>query len=163
MAAVSSGVSAASMVVNDYFDYLSGTDRVNSPDKPIPSGRISPDVAVLFGALVYMLVLISACTMKPHALRMLIAASAAATMAYTPLLKRCTLVKNVVVAGVIASAPIAGGLAARMVSRILPTPHLLPSKSPAPHAHVGASALGRPAQHLVPFCKALSEHYGSLH
>jgi 4-hydroxybenzoate polyprenyltransferase len=44
--------------------------------------------------------------------RLIIAASAAATVLYTPLLKRHTLVKNLAVASTIAAAPLAGALAA---------------------------------------------------
>lgn len=114
MAAVSSAVSAASMVVNDYFDYISGTDKINTPDKPLPAGTITPDLAVLYSSIVYMIVLIAACTMETGALRMLVAASAGVTMLYTPVLKRMTGVKNMVVAFVIASALVGGGLAAGM-------------------------------------------------
>ena len=52
---------------------------------------------------------------EPLALRIIIAASAAATLLYTPLLKRVTLVKNAAVAAVIALAPVSGALAAGAV------------------------------------------------
>ena len=52
---------------------------------------------------------------EPPALRIIIAASAAATLLYTPLLKRLTLVKNVAVAAVIALSPVSGALAAGAV------------------------------------------------
>ena len=52
---------------------------------------------------------------EPPALRIIIAASAAATLLYTPLLKRMTLVKNVAVAAVIALSPVSGALAAGAV------------------------------------------------
>ena len=49
----------------------------------------------------------------PHAgVRLIIALSSALTVLYTPLFKRQTLVKNVVVAATIAAAPLAGALAA---------------------------------------------------
>lgn len=54
-------------------------------------------------------------TQEPPALRIIIAASAAATLLYTPLLKRVTLVKNVAVAAVIALSPVSGALAAGAV------------------------------------------------
>jgi 4-hydroxybenzoate polyprenyltransferase len=46
------GVTLASMVINDYFDWRSGADVVNAPHKPLPSGIAKPDIAVLLaGAL----------------------------------------------------------------------------------------------------------------
>jgi 4-hydroxybenzoate polyprenyltransferase len=60
---------------------------------------------------------------EPLALRIIIAASAAATLLYTPLLKRMTLVKNAAVAAVIALAPVSGALAAGAVRRA-PTAHV---------------------------------------
>ncbi len=37
------------MVINDYFDWASGTDVINAPDKPLPSGLVKPDMVVLIG------------------------------------------------------------------------------------------------------------------
>lgn len=48
-------------------------------------------------------------------LRMVIALSAAATLLYTPVLKRLTGVKNATVAAVITASPLAGALAAKAV------------------------------------------------
>lgn len=48
----------------------------------------------------------------PAGVRLIIAASAAATLLYTPLIKRHLLAKNLVVASTIAVAPLAGALAA---------------------------------------------------
>ena len=49
-------------------------------------------------------------------LRVVIALSAAATLLYTPLLKRLTGIKNATVAAVITASPLAGALAAGAVS-----------------------------------------------
>ena len=49
-------------------------------------------------------------------LRSVIAASAGLTILYTPVLKRMTAVKNLVVAAIIAASPLAGALAAGAVS-----------------------------------------------
>ena len=48
-------------------------------------------------------------------LRTIITASAAATLLYTPLLKRLCVVKNACVAAVIAASPVAGAVAAGAV------------------------------------------------
>jgi geranylgeranylglycerol-phosphate geranylgeranyltransferase len=43
-------ISGSAMVLNDYFDV--GVDRVNHPERPLPSGRVKPAEAVIFaGAL----------------------------------------------------------------------------------------------------------------
>jgi geranylgeranylglycerol-phosphate geranylgeranyltransferase len=97
------------MAVNDYFDRA--VDRVNRPDKPIPSGRVPPDGAVLLAACGYVAVLATACLLDPLALRAVIAFSSTVTMLYTPFLKRVPVIKNLTVAAVIALAPIAGALA----------------------------------------------------
>jgi 4-hydroxybenzoate polyprenyltransferase len=48
-------------------------------------------------------------------LRIVIALSAAATLLYTPVLKRLTGIKNATVAAVITASPLAGALAAKAV------------------------------------------------
>ncbi len=106
MSLVSGGVAVASVVVNDYFDYP--VDLRNAPHKPLPSGRVKPDVALLFSSAIYCAVLIGACFMDNAAQRAIVAYSAAATLLYTPLFKRLTAVKNAAVASVVALAPIAG-------------------------------------------------------
>ena len=53
---------------------------------------------------------------EPPLLRTVIAASAALTLLYTPLLKQLTWIKNACVAAVVAASPFAGALAARAVS-----------------------------------------------
>jgi len=108
-AGCSCGVAVASMAVNDYFDRA--VDRRNRPDKPIPSGRVPPDGAVLFAACAYVAALATACLLEPPALRAVVALSSTVTMLYTPLFKRVPLVKNLTVAAVVALAPLAGALA----------------------------------------------------
>eukprot|EP00879_Flechtneria_rotunda_P001584 GHRR01001743.1.p1 GENE.GHRR01001743.1~~GHRR01001743.1.p1 ORF type:complete len:404 (+),score=95.94 GHRR01001743.1:144-1355(+) len=110
MGIISGGIAVASVVVNDYFDLK--VDATNAPDKPLPSGAIAPDAALLLSSLLYCACLIAACLMEPTRLRSIVAFSAAATLLYTPLFKKVTAVKNVTVAVVIALAPLAGALAA---------------------------------------------------
>eukprot|EP00197_Chlamydomonas_leiostraca_P013844 CAMPEP_0202867674 /NCGR_PEP_ID=MMETSP1391-20130828/9561_1 /ASSEMBLY_ACC=CAM_ASM_000867 /TAXON_ID=1034604 /ORGANISM="Chlamydomonas leiostraca, Strain SAG 11-49" /LENGTH=313 /DNA_ID=CAMNT_0049547737 /DNA_START=559 /DNA_END=1500 /DNA_ORIENTATION=+ len=112
MAVASAGVTCASMMINDYFDWASGTDIINSPNKPLPAGHVTPDRAVLVASSLYVAVLIIACCMPSPALRAITALSAGATLLYTPVFKRITAVKNACVAAVIAAAPMSGALAA---------------------------------------------------
>ncbi len=51
-------LTAASMVVNDYYDRK--VDEVNAPDRPLPSGIISADEALLFSIVLTIIGLISA-------------------------------------------------------------------------------------------------------
>eukprot|EP00878_Enallax_costatus_P033269 GHUV01036679.1.p1 GENE.GHUV01036679.1~~GHUV01036679.1.p1 ORF type:complete len:183 (+),score=48.01 GHUV01036679.1:812-1360(+) len=117
MGLISGGMAVASVVVNDYFDLK--IDATNAPDKPLPSGAITPDAALLLSSLIYCCCLIAACLMEPSRLRSIVAFSAAATLLYTPLFKRLTAIKNATVASVIALAPLAGALAAGAVSSIV--------------------------------------------
>ena len=49
---------AGGIVFNDYFDRH--IDRVERPERPIPSGQISPSAARLFGIILFLIALISA-------------------------------------------------------------------------------------------------------
>jgi 4-hydroxybenzoate polyprenyltransferase len=79
------------------------------------SGKVTPDGALLFSSCLYIAVLIIACTLPDSMLRLIIALSAAATLAYTPFLKRLTGLKNLTVAFIIAASPLAGALATGLV------------------------------------------------
>ena len=97
------------MVVNDYFDVPN--DRINAPNKPLPSGLVSADGALLFGGFLYSATLVAAAWLEPRELRLLVASSAAVTLAYTPIFKKIALLKTAAVAGVISLSPAAGALA----------------------------------------------------
>lgn len=90
------------MVLNDYFDFRSGADTVNAPQKvcdvtrclstfactasqchvvmicqmfdmqPLPRGLVTPDGALLFGFVLYMGVLLAACCMVRTAITLLV-------------------------------------------------------------------------------------------
>lgn len=89
------------------------------------SGKITPDGALLFSSCIYIAVLIVACTLPDTMLRLIIAMSAVATLAYTPILKRITAMKNLTVAFIIATSPLTGALATGLV-RATPLPFPLP-------------------------------------
>ncbi|CAI5505561.1 unnamed protein product [Closterium sp. Naga37s-1] len=112
VAALSGSIALASMVVNDVFDWQIGSDRVNSPAKPLVSGAVHPYDAEPAAGCLYTLIVLAACQLEPLPLRMLVAGAAVGTYLYTPFLKRITLVKNVSVAAIIASSLLAGALAA---------------------------------------------------
>ncbi|PRW20525.1 pyruvate carboxylase isoform A [Chlorella sorokiniana] len=110
MGLASGAVAMASCTINDYFD--ADIDAVNDPQKPVPSGLIPRDRALLVAALLYIGLLALACLVPNAGVRLIVALSSALTVLYTPVLKKQTLVKNCVVACVIAAAPLAGALAA---------------------------------------------------
>lgn len=122
MSLLSGGIAVSSCVFNDYFDIQ--VDMKNAPDKPLASGAVKPDAALLLSSALYCSVLIVACFLEPSQLRSIIALSAGATLLYTPVFKKLTAIKNVTVASVIALAPLAGALAAGAgevgVQRLLP-------------------------------------------
>ena len=105
-------ISVASCIVNDFFDYAIGTDTLNAPDRPLPAGEIPPDHVIGVGLGCYVLVLMITALFSDFRLRFVLALSSAMTLAYTPVFKRLGLLKNITVAGVVASAPLAGALAA---------------------------------------------------
>ena len=108
-AAATGAIALGSMVVNDFFDRVA--DAVNAPHKPLPSGRVPPDGALVFGGGLYLATLVATAWMEPAALRFLVAGSAGVTLTYTPLLKRVPGLKTASVAAVIAAAPAAGAIA----------------------------------------------------
>jgi UbiA prenyltransferase family len=79
------------------------------------SGTVTPDGAVLLACGIYIAVLILACALADPLLRAAIAAASIVTLAYTPLLKRATAVKNLAVAFVIAASPFCGAIATGLV------------------------------------------------
>lgn len=68
----------------------------------------------------YVAVLMAACLMEQPAVRAIVAFSAGATLLYTPLFKRVTIIKNALVASVIALAVLGGAIAAGSVSAGVP-------------------------------------------
>jgi 4-hydroxybenzoate polyprenyltransferase len=72
---------------------------------------VTVDGALLFGGALYLSTLVAAAWLEPRELRLMVACSAAVTLAYTPVLKKIALAKTAAVAGVIALSPAAGALA----------------------------------------------------
>ena len=60
-ALLSGGIAMSSCVINDYHDLE--VDRVNAPGKPLASGAVTTDAALLLAAGLYCGVLIVACFM----------------------------------------------------------------------------------------------------
>lgn len=110
-AACSALISVASMLANDIFDFRSGTDHTNGKSNPLLRGQLHPHHVELVAGCLYGAAMIGMCYLEPLSLRLLIGGAAVATYIYTPLLKSLTMVKNVVVSGIISSSILAGAMA----------------------------------------------------
>lgn len=95
-------LTASSMVINDYFDRE--VDRVNEPQRPLPSGAITPTGALLCAAVLGVLGLFSAYLTTPPTLLALSVATFAYGLAvfYNAEGKRWGLAGNLMVSGVVA-------------------------------------------------------------
>jgi geranylgeranylglycerol-phosphate geranylgeranyltransferase len=100
-------ICAGGMVINDYFDVE--IDKINKPDRPIPSGKISKNVA-----LVYSLILFSSGVAASYFINQpaMYVASAAAfiLILYAAKLKKVLFLGNVAVSALVALTFIYGGL-----------------------------------------------------
>ncbi|MBN1431482.1 MAG: geranylgeranylglycerol-phosphate geranylgeranyltransferase [Methanomicrobiaceae archaeon] len=99
-------ITAAGNVINDYFDR--DIDAVNRPDRPIPSGDISPNAALLFSMILFLTGLVSC--LFTNVLCMAIAVlNSALLVLYAMKLKGLPLSGNVAVSYLTASIFLFGG------------------------------------------------------
>ncbi len=98
----------AGNAVNDYFDR--DIDRVNAPDRPIPSGAVSPRAALAFSGVLFALAVALALTLPPVAIAIAVV-NLLALVAYTELFKGLPGVGNAVVAYLGGSTFLFGGAA----------------------------------------------------
>lgn len=99
---------AAGNAVNDYFDR--NIDRINRPDRPIPSGAVSPREALVFSGVLFVGAVAAALTLPWIAL-LIAVANLSALLAYTKVFKGLPGVGNVVVAYLTGSTFLFGGAA----------------------------------------------------
>ncbi|KAH7422836.1 hypothetical protein KP509_12G028100 [Ceratopteris richardii] len=104
-------IAIASMLVNDIFDYRSGNDYMNGKANALVRGQVHPHHVEFVAGCLYAASVIGLCYLEPMSLRLLVGGAAVATYIYTPILKQLTMVKNVVVSGIISSSILAGALA----------------------------------------------------
>jgi len=112
-------VTAAGNVINDYFDVA--IDRVNRPDRPIPSGQVTPGAARAWAAILFLTGII-AC-LPTNILCIAIAVfNAGLLMAYAARLKRTPLFGNIAVSYLSGSMFLFGGALAGIdgIIRVLP-------------------------------------------
>lgn len=109
-------LSFAAYAWNDYCDLE--IDRVNKPERPLPSGEISPRGAVFFAATSTALSIILAAFINQASLLVLIGLNILIYL-YSWKLKCTVLLGNITVAAIIASSVILGGLAASNIRPVL--------------------------------------------
>ena len=84
----------AGNAVNDYFDRE--IDRLNRPDRPIPSGRVTPRGALAFAGALFCAAVVAAAALPPLALAIAVV-NLLALIAYTELFKGLPGVGNAIV------------------------------------------------------------------
>lgn len=100
--------SAGGMVINDYFDY--DIDRVNKPQRPIPSGRISRQGALSFSGILFGAAVL--CALFTNIWCIIVGVPALfLIIVYSWKLKRRLFIGNVAVAFLSALALLYGGIA----------------------------------------------------
>ncbi|NOX36979.1 MAG: UbiA family prenyltransferase [Calditrichaeota bacterium] len=101
-------ITAAANTINDYFDVA--IDRINRPDRPLPSGALSPPTAAILAAGEYAAGILLSLWINPLAFSMAVIFSAL-TFVYSARFKRMPLIGNVTVSLSTAAAFIYGAVA----------------------------------------------------
>ncbi|MBP6016999.1 MAG: geranylgeranylglycerol-phosphate geranylgeranyltransferase [Candidatus Promineofilum sp.] len=102
-------VSAAANAWNDYRDI--DIDRINQPQRPLPSGMVSPRAVLIFSIVLALLSVVLAALISPTAL-LIAVASNILLYVYSMWLKSTVLLGNATVALISAMSPLFGGVAA---------------------------------------------------
>jgi geranylgeranylglycerol-phosphate geranylgeranyltransferase len=112
-------VTAAGNVINDYFDVE--IDRVNRPDRPIPSGQITPSAARNYAVTLFFAGM-AVCLFTNELCIAIAVFNSLLLVAYAARLKRMPLVGNIAVSYLAASMFLFGGALAGMAGLI----HVVP-------------------------------------
>ncbi len=102
-------VSAAANAWNDYRDI--DIDRINQPQRPLPSGMVTPHAALIFSVTLAALSIVLAAFLGPLALAIAVASNVLLYV-YSVWLKSTVLLGNATVALISAMSPVFGGVAA---------------------------------------------------
>jgi geranylgeranylglycerol-phosphate geranylgeranyltransferase len=112
-------ITGAGNAINDYYDR--SIDAVNRPDRPIPSGKVSPQTALRFTVLLFLLGLACAVFTTPLCLAIAVFNSLLLA-AYSAWLKRGPVVGNLAVAYLSGSIFLFGGAYAGLAGLVLDLP-----------------------------------------
>jgi geranylgeranylglycerol-phosphate geranylgeranyltransferase len=100
-------LSSSAMIFNDYFDLE--VDRINAPQRPLPSGRLSPSEAIAFGGITAVIALAIALVINPLAFVLSLVTWLLGFL-YNWKLKAAGLWGNLIVAASVAMTFIMGGV-----------------------------------------------------
>lgn len=102
-------ISATSLILNDYFDLES--DKINAPDRPLPSGLVTRREVVVLSVVVTLLGFAAASLLSPLALLVVVLVWAVGFL-YNWRFKKAGLIGNLMVAFSVGMTFIFGGIAA---------------------------------------------------
>ena len=101
-------ITAGGNAINDFYD--AKIDAVNRPDRPIPSGRISPRNALLFSLSLFVIGIVLSCFINPICL-LIALANSLVLIYYARALKRTILWGNMCIGYLVGSTFLFGGAA----------------------------------------------------
>jgi 4-hydroxybenzoate polyprenyltransferase len=102
-------ITSSSMIINDIFDIE--TDKTNSPNRPLVTGAISKNQAILYSVVLLGICEILNLRFLPPSLRRIVDLSILFILFYTPILKKILFVKNLSCATIISFSLVFSGLA----------------------------------------------------
>jgi 4-hydroxybenzoate polyprenyltransferase len=110
-------VLSSSMIMNDLYDIH--IDRINSPNRPLVTGKITIPEAI--AATVALIGTAELCNMKimPANMQYITHGAIALILLYTPVLKKIPLVKNLACAALVSFSPFFSGLAAISATELI--------------------------------------------
>ena len=96
---VVAGFTVFSNIINDIFDVK--TDRINSPNKPFPSRKITNKNAIIFATLVFILSSIATFQLNENAKNLVLFIVFPIIITYTPVFKSVPLIGNILIGSIL--------------------------------------------------------------
>jgi 4-hydroxybenzoate polyprenyltransferase len=106
---ISSLIASNSMVINDYYDYKSGTDNAKTL-KVLNNNELTTEEVLYYSMYLAIASYYLTSFINNYVVRNIISNTILLTYLYTPIFKKIPLIKNAVVALIISQAPITGAL-----------------------------------------------------
>lgn len=106
---ISSLIASNSMVINDYYDYKSGTDNTKTL-KVLNNNELTIEEVLYYSMYLAIVSYYLTSFINNYVVRNIISNTILLTYLYTPIFKKIPLIKNAVVALIISQAPLAGAL-----------------------------------------------------
>lgn len=110
-------IMSSSMILNDIYDIK--IDKINNPDRPLVTGKVSIMEAKLLVICLLGLTEFLSISFLDQKLNLIVQLSIINIIIYTPILKKITLIKNISCASLIAFAPIFSGLTTNINNNLL--------------------------------------------